>query len=233
MTEMLMKNDKNTQNARSFRDEETLPNKKVAIMNAAIDLFLQQGYSATSVRQIAEKSGSSASLIIYHFGSKQAIAIAYMNKKMHELRGKLMPIVDICAEPELFCCTFVRLYQTVMACPLLCEFYHELIRTGVFSTFFFEDDGGINVSDLILVKRQVQLPPDMFNFYSHYVVPGIEMSVWLSEQNHAPKDEKFDMPFRSLMGLLYVPKEEVDTYCARGKEIVESIIRDNPQLLEL
>ena len=141
--------------------------KKEMIMKSAIRLFLQQGYRNTSLRQIAQASDSSASLSIYHFGTKQAIAVAYINEKMHILRKALMEKVDIRTNPELFCCTFVRLYQSVMASPTFCRFYHDIIEEGVFRIIFFEDDNGINVSDLILAKRQVTLPANLHTFYSH------------------------------------------------------------------
>lgn len=139
-------------------------------------------------------------LVIYHYGTKQAIAEEYMNGKMRELRHALMQKVDIRSEPELFCCTFVRLYQSVMASPNFCRFYHDIIEEGVFRSFFFEDDVyGINVSDLILAKRQVQLSSNMYSFYSHYIIPGIELASWISEGEKAPEGDKLDVPFRALM----------------------------------
>lgn len=206
--------------------------KKEMIMKSAINLFLQQGYRNTSLRQIAQVSGSSASLSVYHFGTKQAIAAAYVNEKMHVLRKALMEKVDIRTDPELFCCTFVRLHQSVMASPTFCRFYHDLIEEGVFRTIFFEDDNGINVSDLILAKRQVTFPANLHTFYSHYIIPGIELAAWFSEPEKAPCDEKLDIPFRTLMGSIYVPKEEVDAYCEQGKVLVEQLIQENPHFLE-
>ena len=139
--------------------------KKEMIMKSAIRLFLQQGYRNTSLRQIAQASDSSASLSIYHFGTKQAIAVAY-------------------------------------------------------------------ISDLILAKRQVTLPANLHTFYSHYIIPGIEFAAWISEPDNPPCDEKLDIPFRTLMGIIYVPKEEVDVYCEQGKALVEQLIQENPHFLE-
>ena len=207
------------------------PGKKDSIMRAAMRLFLSNGYADTSLRQIAEASDSSASLIIYHFGTKQAIAAEFMDRKMKTMRSVLMQLEDIRSEPELFCCTFVRLYQTVMSSPVFCRFYHDLIDEGVFRRFFFEAESGINVSDLILAKRQVKLSPDLYTFYSHYIIPGVELVSWISQGTEAPRDAKLDIPFRALMGMIYVPEEEVDAYCRRGKELVEQILNENPQFL--
>jgi len=55
-----------------------MPNKKaqdtrMAILRAARRLFLDKGYSATSMRQIAHKARVTQSLIHHHFGSKQLL----------------------------------------------------------------------------------------------------------------------------------------------------------------
>ena len=35
------------------------------------------------------------------------------------------------------------------------------------------------------------------------------------------------------MGIIYVPKEEVDGYCAQAKMLVDKILAEHPQFLEL
>ena len=208
----------------------TSASRRDAIMRASIHLFLEQGYSNTTVRQIAQATDTSPSLIIYHFGSKQAIAQAFLKAKMQELRSELLQLVDIRTEPELFCCTFVRLFQTIMSSPALCRFYHDMIEEGLFREFFFSSNDGINASMLILSKRNVKLPPDIANFYTHYISPSVEMALWLSADTGVPGDEKLDIPFRALMGLICVPTEEVDATCAHGREIVRRLLEEKPEL---
>ena len=56
--------------------EETLSKgerTRQAVLEAAYDLFLGQGYSATSMRQIAEKAGIALGGIYNHFASKDEI----------------------------------------------------------------------------------------------------------------------------------------------------------------
>lgn len=64
-----------------WQDSRLSNNKKDTILWAAMKMFLENGYSNTSLRQIAQESGTSASLIIYHYGTKQAIAEEYMTEK--------------------------------------------------------------------------------------------------------------------------------------------------------
>ncbi len=44
-----------------------------AVIEAAYDLFLEQGYAGTSMRQIAERSGLALGGIYNHFPGKEAI----------------------------------------------------------------------------------------------------------------------------------------------------------------
>jgi AcrR family transcriptional regulator len=67
-------------NVRSFLEnimtgKETLKGEatRLAIENAAIQLFLEQGYHATSMRQIAEHAGLALGGIYNHFSSKEEL----------------------------------------------------------------------------------------------------------------------------------------------------------------
>ena len=52
------------------------------ILDRAEACFIGQGYAATSMRQIAEAANTSNSLIVHHFGSKQALWEAVKERRM-------------------------------------------------------------------------------------------------------------------------------------------------------
>jgi AcrR family transcriptional regulator len=54
------------------------------ILDVALDLFVDQGYETTSLRQIAERLGVTKAALYYHFPSKGDILIA-LHLRMHEL----------------------------------------------------------------------------------------------------------------------------------------------------
>jgi TetR/AcrR family transcriptional regulator len=57
------------------------------IMDTAVDLFARQGYSATSIREIAASVGVNSAMVHYYFGSKEAL--------LHEALGQsLEPLVE-------------------------------------------------------------------------------------------------------------------------------------------
>jgi AcrR family transcriptional regulator len=53
------------------------------ILDAALDLFLAQGYDGTSLRQIAEQLGVTKAALYYHFESKEDILRA-LHMRVHE-----------------------------------------------------------------------------------------------------------------------------------------------------
>jgi AcrR family transcriptional regulator len=53
------------------------------ILDVALDLFTDQGFDATSMREIAERLGISKPAIYYHFASKDEILLA-LHMRLHE-----------------------------------------------------------------------------------------------------------------------------------------------------
>jgi AcrR family transcriptional regulator len=64
--------------------------RREEILRAAGELFARPGYSAVSVADIARSAGSSASLIIFYFGSKQALYLEVLTTAAEELRTGLL-----------------------------------------------------------------------------------------------------------------------------------------------
>ena len=52
---------------------------KDAIIDAATDAFLEQGYTATTIRAVARRAGVDPALVYHYFGDKAALFVATMN----------------------------------------------------------------------------------------------------------------------------------------------------------
>ena len=64
-----------------------------ALVNAALKLFADQGYSATSTRQIAAAAGVNISLISYYFGGKAGLRLACAHaiaRRIGEVAGSVL-----------------------------------------------------------------------------------------------------------------------------------------------
>lgn len=64
------------------------------ILDVAMDLFIEQGYEATSLREIAEPLGFTKAALYYHFTSKQDILRALMEPAIGLQQGLIERIDD-------------------------------------------------------------------------------------------------------------------------------------------
>jgi AcrR family transcriptional regulator len=69
--------------AASIEPETTQPSTRDRILDIALDLFTEQGFDATSLRQIAERLGVTKAALYYHFESKDDILMA-LHMRLHE-----------------------------------------------------------------------------------------------------------------------------------------------------
>src|SRR6516164_8413382 len=80
--------------------EETTPNTRDRILDIALELFTEQGFDATSLRQIAERLGVTKAALYYHFESKDDILMA-LHMRLHEFgREALAELGDGPLTPE-------------------------------------------------------------------------------------------------------------------------------------
>lgn len=68
--------------------------KQIAIMEAAEKLFADNGFSGTSVRDIAEAAGVNLAMISYYFGSKEKLMEAMFSYRGHFMRLKMESILQ-------------------------------------------------------------------------------------------------------------------------------------------
>ena len=62
---------------------------KNKILDAAEQLFADQGFNGTSLREITGAAGVNLAAVNYHFGSKKELIKAVMSRYMDELSPKL------------------------------------------------------------------------------------------------------------------------------------------------
>ena len=71
--------------------------KQEKILRAALQLFAQEGFHATSTSKVAKKAGVSEGLIFRHFGNKEGLLYAILEEGENRLKALF---VDIVMEPE-------------------------------------------------------------------------------------------------------------------------------------
>jgi AcrR family transcriptional regulator len=66
---------------RAVRGEAT----KQRILDATLELLVERGYAATSTRAVAERADTQLSLVHYHFGGKQQLLAAVLERENEQL----------------------------------------------------------------------------------------------------------------------------------------------------
>lgn len=70
---------------------------RTTILETARRLFVQQGFTATSIRQLAQEAGIGKATIYHHFADKQAIMMALLDQELNIDKGM---ITALHAEPD-------------------------------------------------------------------------------------------------------------------------------------
>jgi len=121
---------------------------RTAVVAAAIDLFLEQGFDATSVEQIAQAAGVSRSTFFRQFGGKDDVVFADHELLLAQLRDYLAqphpnPWVAVCEASNRVFVHFAanpdvarRRYQVVRQVPVLRE--REIITVFRYERLFDE-----------------------------------------------------------------------------------------------
>ena len=58
---------------------------RLRILDAARDLLVERGYGGTSTRAVAERADTQLSLVHYHFGGKQQLLAAVIERQNEQL----------------------------------------------------------------------------------------------------------------------------------------------------
>lgn len=62
------------------------------VLDVALDLFVEQGYDKTSLREVAERMGFTKAALYYHFPSKADMLVA-LHQRMHALMDKPLAVL--------------------------------------------------------------------------------------------------------------------------------------------
>ena len=83
------------------------------ILDVALDLFIEQGYDKTTLRQIAEPLGFTQAAIYYHFAAKEDILVA-LHLRLHELARPVLSQLAAEAGPAGWATVLCGLVDTAL-----------------------------------------------------------------------------------------------------------------------
>jgi AcrR family transcriptional regulator len=85
------------------------------VLDVALDLFIEQGYDKTSMREVAERMGFSKAALYYHFPSKSEMLVS-LHKRMHALMDEPLALLgegtpDMATYEDFLACFLGRLLE--------------------------------------------------------------------------------------------------------------------------
>jgi len=93
----------------------TVPDAKTAILDAAERLFSSRGFTATTIKMIAEESGQNSALIYYYYDSKESLYRHVLDRVVGALRSEAATRMRDDASPEEVITAVVESQVAVLA----------------------------------------------------------------------------------------------------------------------
>lgn len=108
----------------------TTPTTRDALLDAAADLFLQQGYDATSMEQVRVRAQASNGSLYHHFPTKAQLVLALYQQSLQDFHAHLLPVLADDPPAEAGTRALVQAYIDWVALhPQRARVLHELRRT--------------------------------------------------------------------------------------------------------
>ena len=76
------------------------PDRRRAILDAALRCFVEQGYAATTIDDILRGSGASVGSVYHHFGAKEGIAAALHLEALGDYQAGLLAVLDAARDAQ-------------------------------------------------------------------------------------------------------------------------------------
>ena len=105
---------------------------KRELIRVAGKLFAERGFRSTSIREIAKVAGCNLGAIGYHFGSKEALFAAVIQRKIEPLKKKVQTIAGSDGSPSVKLREILQEYamHVLHRDPALKAFFSEAIHGG-------------------------------------------------------------------------------------------------------
>lgn len=203
--------------------------REKAILTSSGKLFIQQGYSATTMRQIADDAGVSPGLATYHFKTKRLIAVYLMKNYLCYLKKTLGGFVSREEQPLLHSACMIRLsIDFFMGSPYR-EFYIECLEQDIYAESIQSMGNGALRG--IAKTHLLDASPDLLLLYDNYIPPSVEKILILEkEKGNFPgivPEEIPDIVFAVSIGR-YIGKDEIAETTKTARKIVKKILREIP-----
>lgn len=198
-----------------------------SILMAALKLFREQGYSATSVRQIAEKAGVSLGMVNHYFGSKEYLGAQVLSLLDLTASSNLTQRLSFSADPILYDLVAVRTLYDFMMQHGYREFYLDSLRYDFF--FNYLSNRPSILIDELKKSYHFEASKDDILLYSKYLPYMMEKTLILKkEEGLFPSISYDEVPYLICQTAMnhFIPEADIRARDEESKRITAEFIAD-------
>ena len=191
-----------------------------AILTAALNLFRSQGYSTTSVRQIAEKAGVSLGMVNHYFGSKEYLGAQVLSLLDVYATNGLSQRLSFTDDPILYALVSVRVLYAFMINHGYREFYHDSLRFDFF--FNYLSNRPSILIDELKKSYSFEATKDDILLYSRYLPYMMEKTLILKkEEGLFPSISEEEVPYLICQTAMnhFIPEADIRARDEESKRI--------------
>lgn len=197
------------------------------ILKTAGRLFLEYGYSKTSIRQIAKELDISPGLIGYYFPSKQDIAVELFSRQLDRFFELDKQYVDE-DDPVLRSAVLIKLQITVLSSPVFRKLYMDALREDIILSVIRAS--GMETYQAINKKYGLGRS-DCYLLTNDLISASMERTLVLYSEEIELDQSIADLVFSMHMGRIYGTEEYLKAKCEESEIITARIICDHPEML--
>ena len=208
--------------------------RKEDILRISYELFLNLGYTKTSMREIASKSEVSLGLASYYFKSKRAIAKEIIGEKFAQFEKITGDYVNKQEHPILYSALLVCLNYTIFSSEKFILFYQDTMREDIFLEMIIASGNETYLN--IRNKYQPELSDEEANamgWYGNHISVSMERTLVLYAGKSPLLEETIpEIIFKSYIGLWHFDgiEQETEKACEESKILTVQIIAEHPEL---
>jgi AcrR family transcriptional regulator len=88
--------------------------RRAQIVDCAVEAIAELGYGAASIRKIAERVGVAMSVVLYHFGNKDDLVAAIVDRAYRSMLASMVPAVEVETTATGKMHAYIRKYMAYM-----------------------------------------------------------------------------------------------------------------------
>ncbi len=201
------------------------------IMKSALEAFAELGYTATGIRDIAQRAGVSLGLINHYFGSKRNLGAKALGLMWAHVTIAAQRLVTVEDDPLLFEAVTIRALNTLLLRGKLRQFYLDSLKEDI----FFDGLSVIPDESLALRVKKYNCtePTDVILLYSRYIPYTVEKTLVLKKEEGMFSTVPYeDIPLLICQSAMsrYIPEDEIIKSDIKSRAITASLLQNMDEM---